>query len=132
MNHRETVEDVEAELEEAIVGRAEGALKRIDAVGTLLDDAFRIPGTDIRFGLDPVVGVLPIAGDWATAVVSTYIVAEAVNLGVPTHVIGRMLFNIGLDATIGMIPILGTLFDTAWKANRRNVKLVEKHVDGEL
>ncbi|GAA0664399.1 DUF4112 domain-containing protein [Natronoarchaeum mannanilyticum] len=131
MSHRETVEEVEAELEEAIVGGTEGALKRIDAVGTLLDDAFRVPGTDIRFGLDPVVGVLPIAGDWATAVVSTYIVAEAVNLGVPKGVIGRMLFNIGLDATVGMVPILGTLFDTAWKANRRNVELVEKHVDAD-
>lgn len=132
MNHRETVEDVEEELEQAVVGGTEGALKRIDALGTLLDDAFRIPGTDIRFGIDPIVGILPIAGDWATAVVSTYIVAEAVNLGVPKNVIGRMLFNIGLDATVGMIPILGTLFDTAWKANRRNVELVEKHVDGEL
>jgi len=132
MSHRETVEEVEAELEEAIVGGTESALKRIDAVGTLLDDAFRVPGTDIRFGLDPIVGVLPIAGDWATAVVGGYIVAEAVNLGVPKHVVGRMLFNIGLDATIGMLPILGTLFDTAWKANRRNVELVEKHVDGEL
>jgi len=131
MSHRETVENVEEELEESIVGGTEGALKRIDAVGTLLDDAFRIPGTDIRFGIDPVIGVLPIAGDWATAVISTYIVAEAVNLGVPKDVVARMLFNIGLDATVGMIPILGTLFDTAWKANRRNVKLVEEHVDAD-
>ncbi len=131
MNHRVTVDEVEEEFEEAVVGGAEGALKRIDVIGTLLDDAFRVPGTDIRFGIDPIVGILPIAGDWATAVVGGYIVAEAVNLGVPKHVIGRMLFNIGLDATVGMIPILGTLFDTAWKANRRNVELVEKHVDAD-
>jgi hypothetical protein len=120
------------DVEETLVGDEEAAVRRIEAVSKLLDDAFRVPGTDFRFGLDPLVGVLPVAGDSTMALVSLYIVLEAINLGVSRGVVARMLLNIGLDTVIGSIPILGTLFDASWKANRRNARLVERHLGLEF
>jgi hypothetical protein len=114
----------------AIIGGEEAAIKRMRAVSTLLDDAIRVPGTDFRVGLDPIVGILPVAGDSVMSVISMYIVLEAANLGVPMSVVARMVFNIAVDAVIGSIPVLGTLFDAGWKANRRNVRLAEAHVEG--
>lgn len=130
MEQSNAVEEIEREVEDAIVGGEEAAIKRIRAVGKLLDDAFRVPGTEMRFGLDPLVGVLPVAGDGVMALVSLYVVAEAVNLGVPKSAVARMLVNIGIDTVIGSIPVIGTLFDAGWKANQRNVDLVERHVEG--
>ena len=127
----DAVDEFEQEVEDALVGGEQAAIKRIRAVGKLLDDAFRVPGTDIRFGVDPLVGVLPVAGDGVMALISLYVVAEAVNLGVPKDVVARMLVNIGIDTLIGSVPVLGTLFDAGWKANQRNVRLVEQHVDVE-
>ena len=115
---------------ETLVGDEEAALKRMRTVGTLLDDAVRVPGTEFRVGIDPIVGILPVAGDSVMSVISMYIVLEAANLGVPMSTVARMLANIAVDAVIGSIPVLGTLFDAGWKANKRNVKLVEQHVDG--
>ena len=132
MEHGTALEDIDNEIEEAIVGGEAAAIKRIRGVGRVLDDAFRVPGTEMRFGLDPVVSALPVAGDWTMALVSLYVVAEAVNLGVPRHVLARMVLNIGVDATVGSVPVLGTLFDAGWKANRRNVELVEEHVDADV
>ena len=114
---------------DAIIGSQEAAIKRMRAVSTILDDAIRVPGTDFRVGLDPVVGILPVAGDSVMSVVSMYIVLEAANLGVPMPVVARMVANILVDTLGGSVPVLGTLFDAAWKANRRNVKLVEQYVD---
>lgn len=131
MERSDAVEEIEREVEDAIVGGEEAAIKRIRAVGKLLDDAFRVPGTEMRFGLDPLVGVLPVAGDGVMALISLYVVAEAINLGVPKTAVARMLVNVGIDAVIGSIPLLGTLFDAGWKANQRNVRLVERHVDAE-
>ncbi|WP_135534729.1 DUF4112 domain-containing protein [Halostella pelagica] len=112
-----------------LVGDEETAIQRMRAVSTVLDDAIRVPGTDFRVGLDPLVGILPVAGDSVMFVVSMYIVLEAANLGVPAPVVARMVANIAIDAVVGSVPLLGTLFDAAWKANRRNVRLVEEHVD---
>jgi len=119
-----------SELDRTLVGDQEAAIRRMRAVSTLLDDAIRVPGTDFRVGLDPIVGILPVAGDSVMSVVSMYIVLEAANLGVPMPVVARMIVNIAVDTVGGSVPVLGTLFDAAWKANRRNVRLVEEHVDG--
>lgn len=116
---------------ETVVGGERAALHRMDLVSTVLDDAIRIPGTDFRVGLDPIVGALPVAGDSVTSLISLYVVLEAVNLGASTSLVARMLGNVLIDAVIGSIPVLGTVFDAAWKANRRNVRLVERHVDVE-
>lgn len=108
----------------------EPALRRVQTVAKLLDEAVRVPGTNFRIGLDPILSITPSpVGDAAGAVISLYIVAEAANLGVPYTTIVRMLVNVGVDAAIGSIPVVGALFDAGWKANKRNVDLIERHVD---
>jgi len=108
--------------------RERGALRRARRVSTLMDDAIPIPGTDQRFGLDPVISVLPIGGDAVAAALSAYVLLEAILLGVPKRLLGRMVLNIAIDFLGGAIPFLGTLFDVYWKANERNVALLERHV----
>ena len=120
-------EDIDGD---TLVGDEEAVLKRMRTVSTLLDDAIRVPGTEFRVGIDPIVGILPVAGDSVMSVISTYIVLEAANLGVPMSTVARMLANIAVDAVAGSIPVFGTLFDAGWKANKRNMKLVEQYVDG--
>ncbi|KOX93756.1 hypothetical protein AMS69_07490 [Haloarcula rubripromontorii] len=100
------------------------ALGRIRTVAHILDESVRIPGTRFRVGLDPILGLLPIAGDVAMALCSLYIVAEAVRLGVPKRTVVRLLANIAVDATVGSVPVVGDLFDAYWKANVRNAELV--------
>src|SRR5688572_25445545 len=90
-----------------------------------LDDAFRVPGTNMRFGLDAVLGlVAPGAGDLATGSLGTYLFFVALRRGVPLPVILRMALNVLLDTVIGAIPVLGDLFDFGWKANARNLALI--------
>jgi len=100
------------------------ALGRIRAVAHLLDESIRVPGTSFRVGIDPIVGLLPIAGDLATAVCSLYIVAEAIRLGVPKRTLVRLLANIAVDLLFGSVPVVGDLFDAYWKANVKNATLV--------
>ena len=93
----------------------------------LLDDGFRVPGTDYRIGLDGMIGLfLPAAGDALSAVSALSLFYLAYQRGVPYRVLARMLLNVGLDALIGAVPVLGDLFDFAWKANRRNLILIER------
>ncbi|MFC7155315.1 DUF4112 domain-containing protein [Halomarina halobia] len=110
----------------------EAALRRMRAVAHLLDDGFRLPGTDFRFGIDPILSVVPgNAGDLLGAGLSLYIVYEAANLGVPYSTIVRMLANVAVDAAIGSVPVVGAIFDAVFKANVRNVRLVERHLGRE-
>jgi len=94
----------------------------------LLDSAIAIPGTSYRFGLDPILGVLPGGGDLLTGLLSVYIVVEGARMGLPAATIGRMGFNILIDTLTGLIPVLGDLFDVTWKANSLNVALLEQHL----
>jgi hypothetical protein len=105
------------------------ALERLDNMARLLDTAIAIPGTGIRFGADSVIGLVPGIGDLITTAMSAYIVYEAQRLGAPKHVIARMVGNIAVDGLIGAIPLVGDLFDVAWRANRRNVKLLRDHLE---
>jgi hypothetical protein len=89
-----------------------------------LDTAFRIPGTRIRFGIDPLLGLLPGLGDAIAAVLGSYIIWSALRAGAAPVLIARMLGNIAIDAIVGAIPIAGTLFDVAFKAHRRNAHLL--------
>ena len=109
--------------------RAHGALKRIRIVSRALDDSIRIPGTSRRIGLDPIVNLVPVGGNAVGTVLSLYPVVEAIRLGVPRRLLARMLVNVGIDAGGGAIPVVGVLFDAAWKANERNVALLEGHLD---
>jgi Domain of unknown function (DUF4112) len=107
----------------------QSTLDRIRALTHVMDNAIVIPGTDIRFGLDPILGLLPGGGDTLGAVMSVYIVAECLRLGLPKATLGRMLSNLLLDTIVGAVPIAGDIFDVGWKANSRNLKLLEAHLN---
>lgn len=92
-----------------------------------LDDRFTIPGTNIRFGLDPIISLIPGAGDWLAGMFSSYFILLGVRADLPPAVIFRMGFNVLLDIIIGSVPLLGDLFDVGWKANIKNAELLEKY-----
>ena len=104
-------------------------IARLDALASLLDTAILIPGTNVRFGLDAVIGLVPGIGDAITTMLSLYIVKEARALGAPRHLILRMLGNVALDGVVGAVPLAGDLFDVMWRANRRNMKLLRDWLD---
>jgi hypothetical protein len=106
-------------------------IARLDGLATLLDTAFFIPGTNIRFGIDAMIGLVPGIGDAITTAMSLYIVHEARQLGAPRHLIARMLANAALDGVVGAVPLLGDAFDVMWRANRRNMTLLRNHLDRE-
>jgi hypothetical protein len=99
---------------------------RIDALATLLDTALVLPGTNVRFGLDALLGLVPGIGDAITTAMALYIVHEARQLGAPRHVIARMLANVVLDGVVGAVPLLGDAFDVIWRSNRRNMRLLQQ------
>lgn len=105
---------------------ADLTLRRLRALARLLDDAFPIPGTNLRVGIDPLLGLVPGLGDAAALGFSAYIIAQAKQLGASPATIGRMTLNAAVDALVGTIPLLGDLFDAAWKANARNLDLLEE------
>jgi hypothetical protein len=94
----------------------------------LLDSAFVIPGTRYRFGLDALIGLVPGLGDAISAFFSGYIILQASRLGAPKSVVTRMIANVAIDTAVGWVPVLGDLFDVAWKANLKNMALLESHV----
>jgi hypothetical protein len=104
------------------------ALRRVRTVSRLLDNAIPIPGTRFRLGLDPILGLLPGAGDFVGAALSVYIVIEAARFGLPRKTLMQMVTNLVLDSVGGSVPILGDVFDATWKANSRNLALLEAHV----
>lgn len=104
------------------------ALQRMKAVAEFMDTAYRIPGTNFRFGWDAILGLIPGVGDLATGIVSASIVGYAVRLGVRKRTLARMLANMGVDMTVGAVPLLGDIFDARFKANLRNVALLEREI----
>jgi hypothetical protein len=104
-------------------------IARIDALATLMDTAFVLPGTEIRFGLDALIGLVPGIGDAITTVMSLFIVSEARVLGAPRTLIARMLANVALDGLVGAVPLAGDMFDVAFRANRRNMALLRAHLE---
>jgi hypothetical protein len=97
-------------------------------LAVLLDSAIRIPGTELRIGLDPILGaLLPELGDALTAVLSLTLLGVAFRQRVPKLVMARMLINIAIDALLGAIPLLGDVFDFAFKSNEKNLALIERH-----
>ncbi len=93
-----------------------------------LDAGIRVPGTNMRFGLDPILGLIPGFGDAAGAILAGWILVEAVRLGASRATVLRIAGNVALDAAVGAVPLLGDIFDFAWKANLRNVALLERHL----
>jgi hypothetical protein len=109
--------------------------KGLDDLSRYLDGLFRIPGTDWRFGLDSLIGLVPNVGDTLTSLASFYILFAGVRYGVPKITLLRMAFNIGLDYLIGTIPFIGDAFDFFWKSNQKNMDLIRtratRHGEGK-
>ena len=104
-------------------------IERLRVLTRLLDSAIQIPGTRYRVGLDAVIGIVPGIGDAVGAIFSAFIVFQAARMGVSTATLVRMLGNVALDTIVGEVPLLGDLFDAGWKANTRNLALLEGHLE---
>ncbi|WP_049985169.1 DUF4112 domain-containing protein [Halobellus rufus] len=109
---------------------AAARLDRLRRLSSLLDSAFEIPRTNVRIGLDPILGLLPGVGDATATAASAYVVAEAAALGAPRATLARMVLNVAVDAVLGSIPLVGDAFDAVWRANDRNVRLLERRLTG--
>lgn len=96
---------------------------------TLLDSRFRVPGTDIRFGLDPILSLVPGLGDLTSPVFTVILLIQAVRLRVPRVVLVRMVMNAGIDALVGLVPVAGNIGDVFWRANEWNLALLERHAE---
>jgi hypothetical protein len=105
----------------------QATLDRLRRWSTFLDSAFAVPGTNMRVGWDPILGLVPGIGDLLTPLYGLYIVTTAMRLGVPRVVQARMILNVLIDAAIGLVPIVGDLADAAWKASAWNMALLERH-----
>lgn len=103
-------------------------LDQIERLTQFLDEAYRIPGTNFRVGWDTIIGLVPGIGDVATAAMSAYLIHQARQAGASKWMIARMLGNVGLDLAIGAIPLLGDAFDMVFKSNRRNARLLKRHL----
>ncbi|MDQ2105008.1 DUF4112 domain-containing protein [Azospirillum isscasi] len=107
-------------------------LERLRRLTRLMDTRWRIPGTRIPIGLDGIAGLVPVAGGTATAVVSAYIILEAARFDLPKSLIARMIANLAMDWAGGSVPVVGAVFDIAFKANRRNLDLLHEHLENRL
>ena len=115
----------------ALSARETSSSPRFTAASKLaywLDAGIRIPGTNLRFGLDPILGPIPGCGDAAGAILAGWILVEAIRLGASRATLLRMAGNVAFDALVGAVPVLGDVFDFVWKANLRNIALLERHL----
>lgn len=103
-------------------------LNHIRRLSRLMDTAIRIPGIGFRIGLDPIIGLIPGAGDLIATAFSAYIIFLAARFGLPSQILAKMLFNIALEAAVGSVPLVGDLFDAYYKSNIRNLALLEEHL----
>jgi hypothetical protein len=107
----------------------EQRLARLDALAKLLDVAFVLPGTNVRYGIDGLIGLIPVIGDLITTAISLWLVREARALGAPWHLTMRMLGNVALDGAVGIVPLVGDAFDVMFRANVRNVKMLQRWLE---
>lgn len=106
--------------------------ERLEALRTLkrmLDEAFQVPGTTVRFGWDPIIGLVPWIGDLVTAIFSCAIIVQAHQMRLPRVVQLRMLLNVAIDVAVGIVPVVGDAFDFVWKSNTKNFALLERHAE---
>ncbi|MBN8980445.1 MAG: DUF4112 domain-containing protein [Rhizobiales bacterium] len=124
-------ENISASLGDMQFGKLtrEQRFARLDALAKLLDVAFVLPGTKIRYGVDGLVGLIPVVGDILTTAISLWIVREARSLGAPRHVVARMLGNVALDGVVGLVPFVGDAFDVMFRANIRNMRILRKWME---
>jgi hypothetical protein len=106
----------------------ERSVAQLDALARLMDGAFVIPGTNVRVGLDALIGLVRVAGDVVSSLISTYLIVQARQLGAPRWLIARMLANTAIDTVFGAVPVLGDAFDVLFRANLRNMALLRRHL----
>lgn len=104
-------------------------VQRLRKLSHILDNAIPIPGTPYSIGIDPILGILPVGGDITAAFISGYIIYSAARLGLPKETLLRMVINILIDVFVGTIPLLGDVIDVMWKANVKNIELLESHLN---
>lgn len=116
--------------------RADSSARQTDAhlaelaqLATLLDARYRIPGTQWRFGLDAILGLVPGVGDTLAALPALYLIYRAREMGVPNSLLVRMIANVGVDTLVGSVPIAGSVFDVFFKASKRNIGLLRRHLE---
>jgi hypothetical protein len=107
----------------------EQRLARLDALAKLLDVAFIVPGTNFRYGIDGLIGLIPVVGDVITTAIALWVVREARALGAPWHLTARMLGNVAVDGVVGLVPVAGDAFDVMFRANVRNVRMLKHWLD---
>lgn len=103
-------------------------LNRIRQLSRLMDTSLRVPGTGFRIGLDPIIGLIPGAGDLISTAFSAYIIFLATRFGIPRQDLSEMIFNVALESVVGTVPLVGDLFDAYYKSNIRNLAILEKHL----
>lgn len=107
----------------------EAVVARVEAVAHFMDDLFAIPGTNMRVGLDTMIGIVPVVGDLISQAISSYIIWEARRLGVSRFTMSRMIANSAIDTVVGIVPFVGDAFDVAFRANRKNLALLKGHLE---
>ena len=107
------------------------ALDRLDLLARLFDTAFILPGTNVRFGVESLMRLVPGIGDAAASMLSCYLLYEAHRLGIPSTVFARMVANVAIEGVVGAVPVLGDLFDVGFRANRRNVRILRDYFERE-
>jgi hypothetical protein len=105
------------------------ALKHMEALARLMDNRFKIPGTNFRFGLDGIIGLIPGVGDLAGFAISAYMITIMSKNGASGYVLARMILNVVIDTAVGTIPVVGDLFDFAFKSNVYNIRLMNQYYE---
>lgn len=113
------------------MSKADRAIRRARTIADLFDQRYRVPGTGIRFGLDALIGLIPVVGDSAGLAVGGYVILEAIRLRLGFGTVARMMLNVGIDFLIGLIPLADLILDVAYKANVRNAKLLEDAIEAK-
>lgn len=103
--------------------------QRVEAMETLLERSFRIPGVNLPVGLDSIIGLIPVVGDIVTAAMGAYVIWEARNLGMSKWQLMRMAANVGVDTLLGAVPLVGDAFDMIWRSNSKNLRIIKRHLD---
>jgi len=121
--------DASGRVESVRSEEAERVRRDLQQFAWLLDSSIPIPGTSLTVGVDALIGLFPVIGDLIGVALSSYILSQAARLGAPRSVLTRMAFNIGVEGVVGLIPFAGDVFDAAFKANQRNVRLLDQWLD---
>jgi len=121
--------DAAGKVQSVETARARETRKQLSRLAWLLDSSIPIPGTRLTVGIDALLGLFPVLGDLVGVLISSYIVNEAARLGAPRIVLLRMALNVGIEGVVGIVPFAGDVFDAAWKANQRNVRLLDAWLD---